>query len=104
RGRFEEDRITEQDVMEILPRQRALNFDPGAEYLYSNTGYTLAGVIVKRVSGQSLRDFADARIFRPLGMTNTHFHDDYTMVVPNRTPQYKPRDRLVQVSIPNFDT
>ncbi|HEY4132314.1 MAG TPA: serine hydrolase domain-containing protein, partial [Gemmatimonadaceae bacterium] len=103
RGRFEEDRITEADVMDIVPRQTALNFTPGAEYLYSNTGFTLLGVIVKRVSGKSLRDFADERIFKPLGMTHTHFHDDYSMLVPGRTSAYEPRGNSWRVSIPNFD-
>jgi CubicO group peptidase (beta-lactamase class C family) len=103
RGRFEENRITEADVMDIVPRQKALNFTPGAEYLYSNTGFTLLAVIVKRVSGQSLRDFADARIFKPLGMTRTHFHDDYTMLVPGRTSAYVQRGAGWRVSIPNFD-
>ena len=103
RGRFEEDRITEADVMDIVPRQKALNFRPGAEYVYSNTGFTLLGVIVKRVSGQSLRAFADERIFKPLGMTNTHFHDDYTMLVPNRTSAYERRPDGWHVGIPNFD-
>ncbi len=103
RGRFEEDRITEADVMDIIPRQRALNFTPGSEYLYSNTGFTLLGVIVKRVSGQTLRAFADARIFKPLGMTSTHFHDDYTMLVPNRTSAYEMRPDGWHVGIPNFD-
>lgn len=104
RGRFEEDRITEADVMDIIPRQTALNFPPGSEYIYSNTGFTLLGVIVKRVSGQSLRDFADERIFKPLGMTNTHFHDDYTMLVPGRTSAYATRAGAWHVSIPNYDT
>ena len=104
RGRFEEDRITEADVMDIVPRQTALNFTPGAEYLYSNTGFTLLGVIVKRVSGKSLRDFADERIFKPLGMTNTHFHDDYTMLGPGRTSAYVMRGGALHVSIPNYDT
>ncbi|HUF28321.1 MAG TPA: serine hydrolase domain-containing protein [Gemmatimonadaceae bacterium] len=105
RGRFEEERITEADVMAIVPRQRALNFEPGMEYLYSNTGYTLAGVIVRRVTGTSLRDFAEARIFGPLGMTNTHFHDDYTMLVRGRTSAYAPRQGGTwRVSIPNYDT
>lgn len=105
RGRFEEDRITEADVMDIVPRQKALNFTPGAEYLYSNTGFTLLGVIVKRVSGQSLKDFAAERIFTPLGMTHTHFHDDYTMLVPGRASAYEPIDggRGWRVGIPNFD-
>ena len=104
RGRFEENRITEADVMDIVPRQKALNFTPGTEYVYSNTGYTLSAVIVKRVSGKSLREFADERLFKPLGMTSTHFHDDYTMVVPGRTSAYAPRGNGWRVSIPNYDT
>lgn len=105
RGRFQENRITEADVLEIVPRQKSLNFVPGTEYLYSNTGYTLAGTIVRRVSGTSLREFADERIFRPLGMQHTHFHDDYTMLVPGRTSAYvRGADGRWHVSIPNFDT
>lgn len=105
RGRFEEDRITESDVLEIVARQKGLNFVPGSEYLYSNTGYTLAGVIVKRVSGKTLRDFADERIFKPLGMTSTHFHDDYTMVVKGRAAAYnRGADGKWHVSLPNYDT
>ena len=104
RGRFEENRITEADVLDIVSRQKGTNFLPGTEYLYSNTGYTLAAVIVKRVSGQSLRDFAHERIFEPLGMTNTHFHDDYTMVVPGRAWAYAPRAGGFRTSIPNYDT
>ena len=105
RGRFEENRITESDVLEIVVRQKALNYVPGAEYLYSNTGYTLAGTIVRRVSGRSLRDFAEERIFRPLGMTQTQFQDDYTRVIPGRAAGYarRPTGRW-HVSLPNYDT
>ena len=105
RGRFEENRITEEDVLEIVGRQKALNFVPGTEYLYSNTGYTLAAVVVRRVSGKSLREFAEERIFRPLGMSDTHFHDDYTMVVKGRAAGYARRPRGGwRVSLPNYDT
>ena len=105
RGRFEENRITENDVLEIVGRQKALNFTPGTEYLYSNTGYTLAGTIVKRVSGKSLREFADERIFKPLGMNDTHFHDDFTMVVKGRAAGYsRGADGKWHVSLPNYDT
>ena len=104
RGRFEENRITEDDVLEIVSRQKALNFTPGTEYLYSNTGYTLAGTIVRRVSGKSLRAFADERIFRPLGMSSTHFHDDYTMVVHGRAAGYARASGQWLVSLPNYDT
>ena len=104
-GWREDDLITEDDVMWAVTRQKALNFEPGSEYLYSNTGFTLLAVIVKRVSGQSLREFADANIFKPLGMTHTHFHDDHTMLVKNRTSAYQPRQGGgYRVSIPVFDT
>jgi CubicO group peptidase (beta-lactamase class C family) len=105
RGRFEEERITEADVIDIVTRQKALIFKPTTEYLYSNTGYTLAGTIVARVSGKSLRQFTDERVFKPLGMSNTHFHDDYTMVVKGRALAYAPRpEGGWRFSIPNFDT
>jgi len=105
RGRFEENRITEADVLDIVSRQKSLNFVPGTEYLYSNSGYTLAAIVVGRTAGKSLRQFADERIFQPLGMTRTHFHDDYTMIVKGRTSAYARRpDGQWRVSIPNFDT
>ena len=104
-GWREDDVITEDDVLGIVARQRGVNFKPGDEWIYSNTGYTLLAVIVKRVTGQSLRDFAQARIFAPLGMRDTHFHDDHTMVVPGRTSAYQPRDGGGwSISIPVFDT
>jgi CubicO group peptidase (beta-lactamase class C family) len=104
-GWREDDVITEADILQMASRQRGLNFDPGAEYLYSNTGFTLLAVIVKRVSGQSLGEFADARIFQPLGMTRTHFHNDHTMIVRNRTSAYQPRSGGGwRISIPVFDT
>jgi hypothetical protein len=74
--------------MKMVRHQKELNFDPGAENLYSNTGYTLLAVIVERVSGQSFRDYTDANMFKPLGMTNTHFHDDHERIVKNRAYSY----------------
>jgi CubicO group peptidase (beta-lactamase class C family) len=82
---------TEQDVIELLARQKQLNFKPGEQFEYSNSGYFLLGVIVKRVSGQSLREFAAENVFNPLGMKNTHFHDDRGLVVKNRASGYVPR-------------
>lgn len=103
--RFPEDLITERDVLEIISRQKGVNFRPGDEWVYSNTGYTLLAVIVKRVSGKSLRDFAQERIFVPLGMHDTHFHDDHTMIVRGRTSAYEPRPGGGwKISIPVFDT
>ncbi len=75
-------------IAPLLAHQRALNFPPGSEYQYNNGGYLLLANIVKRVSGQSLRAFADANIFKPLRMSSTHFHDDPGMAVPNRALGY----------------
>jgi CubicO group peptidase (beta-lactamase class C family) len=82
---------SEQDVIELLARQKQLNFKPGKQFEYSNSGYFLLGVIVRRVSGQALREFAAENIFKPLGMKNTHFHDDRGLVVNNRASGYVPR-------------
>ena len=65
------------------------NFAPGDEELYSNSGYTLLALIVKRVSGQSLDAFAQQHIFKPLGMTSTHFHDSYGALVKGRAYSYQ---------------
>ena len=85
-----DDTYTVDDVIRLAARQKALNFTPGTEYNYSNTGYIAMGVIVKRVTGKSLREFADEQIFGPLGMTSTHYHDDHTMPVPGRAAAYSP--------------
>ncbi len=82
--------LTEEDFLGLIARQKELNFKPGEEYLYSNSGYFLLGLIVKRVSGKSLREFAGENIFKPLGMNNTQFVDDRTLVVKNRATAYLP--------------
>ena len=86
---FEND-YQEKEVIELIARQKELNFIPGSEYLYSNSGYFLLAEIVQRVSGKNLRDFAEENIFKPLGMTHTHFHNNFREVVPNRASAYSP--------------
>ena len=80
----------QQDVLDLISRQKELNFDPGEEYLYSNSGYFLLGIIVERASGKTLREFAEKNIFKPLGMKNSRFHDDYQMIIKNRATGYFP--------------
>jgi CubicO group peptidase (beta-lactamase class C family) len=84
------DVITTADILELVQRQQELNFAPGEEYAYSNTGYTLLALTVERASGQPFREFCRQRIFEPLGMRNTHFHDDCRLVAPNRAYSYSP--------------
>jgi CubicO group peptidase (beta-lactamase class C family) len=85
-----EDVTPDEVALALIARQKELNFKPGTEYLYSNSGYWLLGQIVKRVTGKSLRVFADEQIFQPLGMTHTHFHDDPGHVMKNRAMSYVP--------------
>ncbi len=100
-----DDLITEKDILEMLARQKALNFLPGDEYTYCNTGYTLLGVAVKKISGVSLREYADSVFFKPLGMASTHFHSDHAEIVPNRTSAYQKNEKGIwKISIPVFDT
>jgi CubicO group peptidase (beta-lactamase class C family) len=83
-----EDVMTNEDALALIARQRELNFAPGDDYLYSNSGYWLLGRIVERVTGQTLRQYAHTRIFQPLGMTRTLFLDDAGSVVAGRARSY----------------
>ena len=99
-----DDLITEKDILDMLSKQKTLNFLPGEEYLYCNTGFTLAAIAVKRITGVSLRKYADSVFFKPLGMTNTHFHSDHAEITPNRTSAYSKDDKgVLKISIPVFD-
>lgn len=84
-----DDVITEGDILGLLWQQRQLNFGPGEEELYSNSGYSLLGLIVRRVSGLPLPVFAKGRIFGPLGMKDTHLQDNYGTLVRNRAYSYR---------------
>ena len=99
-----EDVLPEADAIGLIARQKELNFKPGDDYLYSNSGYLLLAQIVKRVTGKSLREYADERIFKPLGMKNTHFHDEPYHVFPNRVISYSPAGSEYRISyLLNFD-
>ena len=83
-----DDVITKQHILKMVSHQKELNFAPGDEHVYCNTGYTLLAVIVERVTGQTFRQYTQENIFKPLGMANTHFHDDHEMIVKNRAYSY----------------
>jgi len=82
------DNYTHQDMLDLVSRQTELNFKPGEQFHYTSTGYMLLAEIVKRVSGKSLRDFGRERIFEPLGMHDTQFIDQHTLLVRNRASGY----------------
>jgi CubicO group peptidase (beta-lactamase class C family) len=84
------DRRSVAEMMAIIQRQEATNFPAGSAYLYSNAGYVLLTVLVERLSGMSLRDFLQARIFRPLGMASTALLPFDAEVFPRRAQGYAP--------------
>lgn len=99
------DLITEEDILNALKKQKRLNFVPGSEFMYSNTGYTLLGLIVKKVTGITLKEYADAAFFSPLGMRHTHFQADHAVIIKNRTSAYIPDGSGGwRIEIPVFDT
>ncbi len=102
--RYSLDLITNDDVLTMMARQKALNFPPGSRYMYCNTGYTLLGEVVKRVSGESLREYTIHHIFQPLGMEHTHFRDNHAELVKNMAIGYVPKGDTFEISITNFDT
>lgn len=80
--------FTQDDVVDLIRRQRGLNYLPGAEYAYTNSGYNLLTEVVRKASGQSLADFTAARIFKPLGMTRTSWRNDFRRIVKGRAIAY----------------
>ncbi|MCW5516642.1 serine hydrolase domain-containing protein [Muriicola sp. Z0-33] len=84
-----DDVITLEQVLKLVSKQKDLNFNPGDEYLYCNTGFTLLAEVVARVSEMSFAEFTGQEIFAPLQMKNTLFYDDHEKIVKNRTYSYK---------------
>lgn len=84
---------TDEDALALINRQKGLNFAPGSDWLYSNTGFFLLSVIVKRVSGKTLREFAAENIFTPLEMTHTQFRDDHASLIANRALAYDEKEK-----------
>ncbi len=92
KGLGDDDFYQNRDVMKLLVNQNEPNFQPGDEYLYSNSGYWLLYQIVNKVAEMDMADFAKQEIFEPLGMKSTHFHNDHSQIVEYRASGYAPVD------------
>ena len=89
RAKFsDEEKQKRQDLLDLLTRQRGLYFAPGEGHYYSNSNYFLLGLIVERVSGISLGEFAARQIFEPLGMRHTLVQQDRAQAIENRAAGY----------------
>ena len=102
-GMGDEAYYSDEFALDLLSRQEALNFPPGSDHLYSNSGYLLLAHIVKRATGQSLREWAAENMFASLGMEHSHFHDDHTHIVPNRADGYAPTEDGYEISMTTLD-
>jgi CubicO group peptidase (beta-lactamase class C family) len=78
------------DALRIITRAAEPNYAPGARYLYTNSGWILAAQAVYRLTGQTLAQFAESRIFAPLGMRDTRYFGDNAMVIPGLATAYSP--------------
>jgi CubicO group peptidase (beta-lactamase class C family) len=85
--------LSDKYLLDLVARQKALNHPPGAAASYSNTGYFLLPLVVERVTKQRLADFMAARIFQPLGMTQSLYRDNYRAVIPNSATGYRPSEK-----------
>jgi len=99
-----DDVITTEQILRIISSYRELNFPPGTQFKYSNTGYTLLAEIVKRVSGNSFSEFAKAHIFDPLEMYNTQFYEDNSKIVRNRAYSYGTKNGAYEKRNLNYAT
>lgn len=97
-----DDVITKEHILKMVSRQKELNFNPGDEYTYCNTGFTLLAEVVARMSGQSFAAFTQAHIFGPLKMKNTLFYDDHEKIVKNRAYSYYTGDGGYKKSVLSY--
>jgi CubicO group peptidase (beta-lactamase class C family) len=91
---------THAHVLDIVSRQKSLNFEPGTWWSYCNTGYNLAAIIVSRVSGMTFAEFCRVRIFEPLGMTRTSWRDDFRRIVKGRAIAYNETKDVYRQNMP----
>ena len=78
------DGMTNQMVLNFIQELESLEFAPGAQYAYSNTGYVLLSLLLEQVSGKTFREFVAERIFRPLGMSHSEVVDGTQPEMPLR--------------------
>ena len=97
-----DDVITKDQILRMLARQRELNFEPGSEYLYSNSGYTLLAEIIARASGTPFPEWMAENVFAPLDMNRTHMHDDHRHLVPDRAYSYAPDEEGWQNAVLSY--
>jgi len=101
-GGLMDDVIRQSDLKRLIQRQKNLNFKPGDQFMYSNTGYLLLSEIVTEVSDQKFADWMTHNVFKPLGMNSTQIYDDHERIVKNRAYSYKKTDTGLAKSVLSY--
>lgn len=104
-GRDDHFPISHPQILDMMSRQKALHFEPGSDYKYSNTAYMLLAQVVERASGQTITEFVQANFFDPIGMTGSLMYDNYELIIPQRAIGYVRDDdgRMRMLHNFNFD-
>ncbi len=97
-----DDVITKEHILKLVSKQKELNFNPGEEFSYCNTGFTLLAEVVSRVSAKTFAEFTEANIFKPLKMSHTLFYDDHEKIVKNRAYSYYSDSTGYKKSVLNY--
>ena len=97
-----DDVITKEQILKMVSRQKELNFNPGEEFSYCNTGFTLLAEVVSRLSGKTFSEFTQENIFKPLKMSRTLFYDDHEKIVKQRAYSYRTDSSGYKKSVLNF--
>ncbi len=87
-GWREDDLRTNRDLLRFMKNQKDLNFKPGEEYLYCNTGYMLMADIIETITKEPFAQWMNDNVFDPLGMIDTYVEDQYNRVVPVNATSY----------------
>ena len=91
------------DALRVITRSAEPNYTPGERYLYTNSGWILAAQIVYRLTGKTLAQVANERIFQPLGMFDTRYLSDAEVVIPNGADGYAPQGGGFRLARSTYD-
>jgi CubicO group peptidase (beta-lactamase class C family) len=89
-GPAEDASLSTEEAFSLILRQKQLNFTPGEEFLYSNSGYFLLGLVAGPAAFRQLTDLAQEIIFQALGLKHTFYYPDRFQILPRRASGYSP--------------
>lgn len=87
-GWREKDSFTQKDALNLIFKQKKLDYLPGTQFSQTSSGLILLTEVIKQVTGKTLAEYSAEHIFAPLGMSNTLFSEDSESIIPNAAASY----------------